>query len=144
MAEEEKVEKAPAKKAAAASETKAVKKTTTKKTTTTATKKTTTAKKTTTKKVVAEEAPVVEEKVAVKKAPKAKGECKKAAVVSRVQVDYKERIVPELQKQYGYKSVMEVPHLEKIVINMGVGEAASNSKAIEEAMADCWSTSSRH
>ena len=135
MAEEEKVEKAPVKKTAAkkttsskaaASETKVAKKTTT--------------RKTTKKAAETAEAPV-EKKTTAKKAtkkaaPKAKGECKKAAVVSRVEVDYKERVVAELVKEFGYKSIMEVPHLEKIVINMGVGEAASNSKAIEEAMAD--------
>lgn len=127
MAEEEKVEKAPVKKTAAkkttsskaaASETKVAKKTTT--------------RKTTKKAAETAEAPV-EKKTTAKKA---KGECKKAAVVSRVEVDYKERVVAELVKEFGYKSIMEVPHLEKIVINMGVGEAASNSKAIEEAMAD--------
>ena len=135
MAEEEKVEKAPVKKTAAkkttsskaaASETKVAKKTTT--------------RKTTKKAAETAEAPV-EKKTTAKKAtkkaaPKAKGECKKAAVISRVEVDYKERVVAELVKEFGYKSIMEVPHLEKIVINMGVGEAASNSKAIEEAMAD--------
>lgn len=156
MAEEEKVEKAPVKKTAAkkttsskaaASETKVAKKTTTRKTTKKATEtaeapveKKTTAKKATKKAAETAEAPV-ENKTTAKKAtkkaaPKAKGECKKAAVVSRVEVDYKERVVAELVKEFGYKSIMEVPHLEKIVINMGVGEAASNSKAIEEAMAD--------
>ena len=156
MAEEEKVEKAPVKKTAAkkttsskaaASETKVAKKTTIRKTTKKAAEtaeapaeKKTTAKKATKKAAETAEAPV-EKKTTAKKAtkkaaPKAKGECKKAAVVSRVEVDYKERVVAELVKEFGYKSIMEVPHLEKIVINMGVGEAASNSKAIEEAMAD--------
>lgn len=61
---------------------------------------------------------------------------KQANVVSRVEVNYKENIVPALMKKFNYSSVMQVPHLEKIVINMGVGEAASNSKEIEEAIAD--------
>ena len=140
MAEEEKVEKAPVKKTAAkkttsskaaASETKVAKKTTTRKTTKKAaeTAEAPAEKKTTAKKATKKAAETAE-------APVAKGECKKAAVVSRVEVDYKERVVAELVKEFGYKSIMEVPHLEKIVINMGVGEAASNSKAIEEAMAD--------
>ena len=135
MAEEEKVEKAPVKKTAAkkttsskaaASETKVAKKTTTRKTT----------KKTAETAEAPAEKKTTAKKATKKAAPKAKGECKKAAVVSRVEVDYKERVVAELVKEFGYKSIMEVPHLEKIVINMGVGEAASNSKAIEEAMAD--------
>ena len=41
-----------------------------------------------------------------------------------------------LKEKYGYKSLMEVPKLEKIVVNMGVGEAASNSKMLEAAMKD--------
>ena len=60
----------------------------------------------------------------------------KPQIESRVAVDYKERIVPALMKEFGYKSVMEVPHLEKIVINMGVGEGASNAKEVEDAVAD--------
>ena len=61
---------------------------------------------------------------------------KVAKYTSRVQTDYKERVVPALMKEFNYSSVMQVPHLEKIVINMGVGEAASNSKEIEDAVAD--------
>lgn len=55
---------------------------------------------------------------------------------SRVQEDYNKRVVPALMKEFGYSSIMEVPHLEKIVLNMGVGEAAANSKEIEDAVAD--------
>jgi len=57
-------------------------------------------------------------------------------VVSRVQIDFQKRVVPALMKEFGYTSVMEVPHIEKIVLNMGVGEAAANSKEIEDAVAD--------
>ncbi|MCI2069167.1 MAG: 50S ribosomal protein L5 [Bacilli bacterium] len=56
--------------------------------------------------------------------------------MSRVQVDWKERVAPLLMKQFGYTSIMAVPKLEKIVLNMGVGEAASNAKEIEDAVAD--------
>ena len=59
-----------------------------------------------------------------------------AKVVSRVQEDYKNRIVPELMKKFGYTSVMQAPRLEKIVLNMGVGEAVTNAKEIEDAVAD--------
>ena len=44
---------------------------------------------------------------------------------NRLQVQYKETVVPELMKKYGYKSVMEAPKLVKVVINIGVGDATS-------------------
>ena len=49
---------------------------------------------------------------------------------------YEKEIVPALMKKFNYKSVMEVPKLEKIVINMGVGEAKDNQKVLESAVAD--------
>lgn len=55
---------------------------------------------------------------------------------ARLHKVYEEAIVPELKKAYGYRNVMEVPHLEKIVINMGLGEAVQDSKAIEAALVD--------
>ena len=55
--------------------------------------------------------------------------------MNRLKAKYKEEIVPSLQKKYNYTSVMEVPKLEKIVINMGVGDAAQNSKMLDAAMA---------
>ncbi len=45
-------------------------------------------------------------------------------------------VVPALMERFGYKSVMQVPRLEKIVLNMGVGEAVQNPKALESAMED--------
>ncbi|MDE7108354.1 MAG: 50S ribosomal protein L5, partial [Muribaculaceae bacterium] len=48
--------------------------------------------------------------------------------------DYKERIVPELQKEFNYSSVMQVPRLEKIVINQGLGAATQDKKLIETAI----------
>jgi len=56
--------------------------------------------------------------------------------MSRLQKEYKERIVPELQKELGFKSVMEVPAITKITVNMGVGEAMSDKKLIEHAVND--------
>ncbi len=47
---------------------------------------------------------------------------------------YKAEVVPALKEKFGYKSVMEVPKLEKIVINMGVSEVKDNSKALDVAM----------
>lgn len=49
---------------------------------------------------------------------------------------YKSEIVPKMQSQFGYKSVMEVPRITKITLNMGVGEASQDRKAIEGAVAD--------
>ncbi|UCF05366.1 MAG: 50S ribosomal protein L5 [bacterium] len=49
---------------------------------------------------------------------------------------YMEQAVPELMKKFGYKNVMEVPHLEKIVVNMGVGEAITDVKVLEAAIRD--------
>ena len=49
---------------------------------------------------------------------------------------YNEEIAPALQAKFNYKSSMQIPHLDKIVINMGVGDATQNSKLIEAAVAD--------
>ena len=48
--------------------------------------------------------------------------------------DYNERIVPALTKEFGYTTVMQVPVLEKIVINQGLGEATQDKKIIETAI----------
>ncbi len=55
---------------------------------------------------------------------------------ARLQVDYAERVRPALIKEFGYKSVMQVPRLEKIVINMGVGEAAGDQKKLDAAVSE--------
>jgi large subunit ribosomal protein L5 len=49
---------------------------------------------------------------------------------------YKDTVVAELQKKFGYKSVMQVPRIEKITLNMGVGEAISDKKVLEHATND--------
>ncbi len=56
--------------------------------------------------------------------------------VARLKQKYTSEIVPALVKKYGYTSVMQVPHLEKIVINIGVGDATANSKLLDDAVAD--------
>ena len=56
--------------------------------------------------------------------------------MSRLKEQYKNEIVPELTKKFGYKNVMQVPNLDKIVVNMGVGEAKENAKVLESAMND--------
>jgi len=55
----------------------------------------------------------------------------KEKYVPRLKTDYHSRILPALVKQFGYKNVMMAPKLEKIVINVGVGEASQNSKLLE-------------
>lgn len=56
--------------------------------------------------------------------------------MNRLKEKYLKEIVPSLMKKHNYSTVMEVPKLEKIVINMGVGDAVSNSKLIEAAAKD--------
>ena len=56
--------------------------------------------------------------------------------MARLREFYKETVVPELMKKFNYKSVMEVPRIEKITLNMGVGEAVADKKVMEHAVAD--------
>ncbi|BAK47767.1 MAG: 50S ribosomal protein L5 [Lachnospiraceae bacterium] len=56
--------------------------------------------------------------------------------MSRLKEQYQNEIVDTLTKKFGYKNIMEVPKLDKIVINMGVGEAKENAKVLETAMRD--------
>jgi large subunit ribosomal protein L5 len=49
---------------------------------------------------------------------------------------YEKEVVPALTKEFGFKNVMQVPRLEKIVVNMGVGEAVANAKLVDAAMSD--------
>lgn len=56
--------------------------------------------------------------------------------MSRLKDLYKSEIVDAMVKKFGYKNVMEVPKLDKIVVNMGVGEAKDNAKALESAVKD--------
>ncbi|HFC8843481.1 TPA: 50S ribosomal protein L5 [Neisseria oralis] len=56
--------------------------------------------------------------------------------MARLREFYKDTVVPELIKQFGYKSVMEVPRIEKITLNMGVGEAVADKKIMEHAVSD--------
>ena len=56
--------------------------------------------------------------------------------MARLQQTYREKLVPELMKRFGYKSIMEVPRITKITLNMGVGEAVADKKILENAIAD--------
>ncbi len=73
------------------------------------------------------------------KAPKAKKAKPKEVIAEtkipvRLEVIYKKEIVPALMKKFNYKSVMQVPKLSKIVVNMGVGAAVADSKILDEAI----------
>ena len=56
--------------------------------------------------------------------------------MARLQEFYRETVVPKLVEQFGYKSVMEVPRIKKITLNMGVGEAVADKKVMEHAVGD--------
>ena len=56
--------------------------------------------------------------------------------MARMQEFYKQNVVAELQKKFGYQSIMEVPRITKITLNMGVGEAVGDKKVLEHAVGD--------
>ncbi|ADD03195.1 ribosomal protein L5 [Thermoanaerobacter mathranii subsp. mathranii str. A3] len=56
--------------------------------------------------------------------------------MSRLREKYQKEVVPALMERFGYKNIMQVPKLEKVVINIGVGEAKENPKALEAAVQD--------
>lgn len=58
------------------------------------------------------------------------------SVMPRLQETYKKEIVPKLKEKFGYTSVMQVPRIKKITINMGVGEAAADKKILTNAVAE--------
>jgi large subunit ribosomal protein L5 len=57
-------------------------------------------------------------------------------MTTRLETVYKDQIVPKLMERFGYKSVMQVPRITKVTLNMGVGEATGNKKILENALAD--------
>ncbi len=59
---------------------------------------------------------------------------KEAKIIPRLQKRYKDEIMPALQKRFNIKNVMEVPYLEKVVLNMGVGKAIQDAKLLDEAV----------
>jgi large subunit ribosomal protein L5 len=56
--------------------------------------------------------------------------------MARLREVYEKEVIPALTKEFGFKNVMQVPRLEKIVVNMGVGEAVANAKLVDAAMSD--------
>jgi large subunit ribosomal protein L5 len=59
-----------------------------------------------------------------------------AALVARLQAYYQQKVVPDLMAKFGYQSVMEVPRLTKITLNMGVSEAVADKKVMDHAVGD--------
>ena len=80
-----------------------------------------------------EQAPKKEAKEAAPKAPAAP---EQPAPPARLATFYREKVVPELMQKHGYKTVMQVPRLRKITINMGVGETTTDKKVLDNAVAD--------
>jgi large subunit ribosomal protein L5 len=56
--------------------------------------------------------------------------------MARLQTQYREKIVPELMQKFGYKTVMQVPRLSKITLNMGIGDAVNDKKNIDTSVTD--------
>jgi len=56
--------------------------------------------------------------------------------MARLKIVYKDKVVPALMKEFSYKNVMQVPKLDKIVINLGLGEAIQNAKVLDSAQAE--------
>ena len=71
-----------------------------------------------------------------KQAVAAKGRPARPTAPARLQTFYRDNVVKDLKQQFGYQTVMQVPRLEKIVLNMGVGEAVADKKIMDNAVAD--------
>ena len=80
--------------------------------------------------------PQVEKAEAPKPAKVAKSVAKPANYTPRLKTDYEDRIVKAMTEKFGYKNKLEVPKLDKIVINMGVGEATQDKKKVETAASE--------
>ncbi len=64
--------------------------------------------------------------------------------MSRLKERYRKEVIPNLMELYGYKNIMQVPRLDKIVLNIGLGEAIQNAKALEAAEKDLTAISGQH
>ena len=90
-----------------------------------------------------------DDRVKPKRKPRAKAKEKTAAppangVQPRLKVQYKDEIVPALVEQFGYANVMQAPKVEKIVLNIGLGEALTNARAVESATQDLEAITGQH
>ncbi|HQI76242.1 MAG TPA: 50S ribosomal protein L5, partial [Candidatus Latescibacteria bacterium] len=86
--------------------------------------------------VAAEAAPKGKKAAGAKSQEPKAAEPKAQAVPPRLRERYKAEIVPQLTKRFSYKNPMQVPRVLKVVVNMGVGEAIQNPKAVDSAVAD--------
>lgn len=68
--------------------------------------------------------------------PDPQGLSENTTAMARLQDHYRKNIVPDMMKKFGYKSLMQVPRLQKITINMGVGEATADKKILDNAVGD--------
>jgi large subunit ribosomal protein L5 len=82
-----------------------------------------------------QEAKAPKQEAKAKEAPKPEAR-KDASYAPRLKRDYEERIVPAMIERFGYKNRLEVPRLDKVVLNMGVGEATQDKKKVETAAAE--------
>ena len=101
------------------------------------------------KKTAASKAPkkTAPKKAAAPKAEKAAAPKKAAPVakdINRLEAKYKNEVVPALVKEFGYSTVMQAPKFEKIVINIGVGDATQNAKALDDALSELATISGQH
>ncbi len=64
--------------------------------------------------------------------------------MSRLKERYRNEVIPDLLQRYGYRNIMQVPRLEKLVLNIGLGEAIQNAKALEAAETDLVAISGQH
>jgi large subunit ribosomal protein L5 len=64
--------------------------------------------------------------------------------MSRIKERYKKEVIPSLMEHYGYKNIMQVPRLDQIALNIGLGEAIQNAKALEAAEGDLAAISGQH
>ncbi len=90
-----------------------------------------------------------DDRVKPKRKPRAKAKDKVAApavngVQPRLKTQYREEIVPALVRHFGYANVMQAPKVEKIVLNIGLGEALTNARAVEAATQDIEAITGQH
>ena len=64
--------------------------------------------------------------------------------MSQLKERYKKELIPSLMERYGYKNIMQVPRLDRVVLNIGLGEAIQNAKALEAAERDLEAISGQH
>lgn len=88
------------------------------------------------KKPAAEKKKAAPDKAAPEQAPEAKKAAPEQKLPPRLRDKYNKDIVPKLMERFGYKNVMQVPRLQKIVLNVGLGEATANPKMIDTAVAE--------